>query len=745
MNAAAPRAKALALGGATLIGLLILGFAWGEAAGWPLLRAPLQRQLEQRLQVPVRLEDGFALHLLPPARLQVGQLHVGAGGGLAGNAATPHLLQARGVALGWHWRDVWRGWRGQGWRLDSLQAVELDARLLRDAQGRASWQLGVPAPTPGARAGSAPPTDLPKDLPKVGRIEIGAGHIAWVDALTDTDLMADIKGAEGATASTATATAATTDAAPGYRATLTGRWRALPLRLRLQTGGVLPLVLDAEDGHQGAAPADVPLFVEGQAGAARLRFDGRAGALLGGRRLDGDLLFTGPSLARVGAPLALTLPQTPPFELQGRLAHEAGVWRLSGVQASIGRSRLGGDYMYDSRPSPGKLSGRLVGTRLALTDLGPAIGGDGVAGERDNRGRRDRVLPQREFDLPSLRAMDADLAVAIDELQFGSAGVEPLREVRARLLLQAGVLRLDGLQAQAGGGRFKANTSLDGNAEPARWTLDLGFERVDLASWISGLRKPDAPPPPGSAAAQSRERRAARQSDAPPRAWITGVLSGQTQLHGQGRSTAQILGTLDGRARASLRDGTLSHLATEAAGLDVAEALGVALRGDRPLVLRCAQVDLDVKQGIARPRLAVLDDGDSVIRVAGQLNLRDETLDLRATVRPRDFSPLSLRAPITVTGTLGQPKLGVDAQKLAGKVLGSAALGAIVGPLAALLPLIDRGEESPDPCAVAPGPKPKAGDSATKPNAGAGRSTAKADAAATGPRQAKPVSPMPAR
>lgn len=223
------------------------------------------------------------------------------------------------------------------------------------------------------------------------------------------------------------------------------------------------------------------------------------------------------------------------------------------------------------------------------------------------------------------------------------------------------------------------------------------------------------------------------------------MLSGQAQLHGQGRSTAQILGTLNGRARASLRDGTLSHLATEAAGLDVAQALGVALRGDRPLPLRCAHVDLDVQQGIARPRLAVIDDGDSVIRVAGQLNLREETLDLRATVRPRDFSPLSLRAPITVTGTLGQPKLGVDGQKLAGKVLGAAALGAMIGPLAALLPLMDRGEESADPCAVTPAPKPKAGATATKPKAVAARSTPQADAAASGPRQAKPVAPIPAR
>ena len=767
--------KTGALGIAAVLVILVLGFALGEATGWTPLRAPLQRQLEQQLQVPVRLEDGFTLRLLPPARLLVGSLHIGAGGGLSDNPATPHLLQARDVELGWTWRDAWRGWRGQGWRLNSLQAAELDARLLRDAQGRASWQLGPPAATPGNEAGAKPPAESPMDLPRVGRIEVGAGRIAWADALTDTDLLAEIQGAEGASTSggasrgdaaiaaaasgaaaaassasgtTAAGATANGNVAPGYRATLNGRWRALPLRLRLQTGGLLPLVLDGEDEGRSTAAADARLFVEGQAGAARLRFDGRAGALLGARRLDGDLLFAGPSLARVGTPLRLTLPQTLPFELRGRLAHDGGVWKLSAVNATVGGSRLGGDYVYDSRPSPGRLSGRLLGTRLALADLGPAIGSDGKPGERDASGRRDRVLPQREFDLPSLRAMDADLTVAIDELLFGSAGVEPWREVRAKLLLQAGVLRLDGLQAKAAGGRFTANSSLDGNVAPARWTLDLGFERIDLASWISGLRKADAPPPPRSAAAQSGERRAARRSDAPPRAWITGLLSGQAQVQGQGRSTAQILGTLNGRARASLRDGSFSHLATELAGLDIAQALGVALRGDRPLLLRCANLDLVLQQGIARPRLAVLDDGDSVIRVAGQISLRDETLDLKATVRPRDFSPLSLRTPITVTGTLGEPKLGIDGGKLAGKVLGAAALGAIAGPLAALLPLIDRGENPADPCAVAPvtapdagGPRPKADAAASKPKPEAAALKPKEGATTSKPLKTQPVPP----
>jgi len=718
-----------------MLGVLLLGFAAGEATGWQFLQTPLARQLEQRLQVPVRMEGDFKLHLLPPARLRVGGLQVGAGGGLADATKTPHLLKARDIEIGWTWGDVWRGWRGQGWRLESLVAAELDARLRRDAQGLASWQLGSQAGLQGQVPQGQDRTAELTDLPRVGRIEVGAGHVAWSDALTDTDLQVEIQGAEGAPADTATADAATAN--PGYRATVNGRWRALPLRLSLKTGGVLPLVLELEDDAPNAASANAPLFVEGQAGAARVRFDGQAGALLGGRRLDGDLLLAGPSLAKVGEPLNLTLPQTAPFELRGRLAHDAGVWRLSAARASIGRSQLGGDFSYDSRSAPGKLSGRLLGTRLALADLGPAIGAEGKPGERDSAGRRGRVLPQREFDLPSLRAMDADLQVAIDELRFGSPNVEPLRALRARLLLQAGVLRVEGLQANAGGGRFKATTSLDGNATPARWTLDLGFEAVDLATWLTGLRTADAPAAPKGTVAQASDRRVARQADAAPRAWVTGLLSGQAQLRGQGQSTAQILGTLTGRARATLRDGTLSHLATEAAGLDVAQALGVLLRGDRPLPLRCAEFDLDIQQGTARPRVAVVDSGDSTIRVAGQVSLLDETLDLRAVVKPHDFSPLSLRAPITITGSLGQPRVGVEGGKLAGKVLGAAALGAIAGPLAALLPLIDRGEPAGDACAMAPVLKPRTEGAAPAP-----RQARPSAPLAPAPRQAKPPAPV---
>ena len=507
--------------------------------------------------------------------------------------------------------------------------------------------------------------------------------------------------------------------------TVQGRYRALPLNLTVNTTGSLPLVQDAL--AEAAAPP-VPLRVEGRAGAATFRFEGTAGALFGARRLQGSLNFSGPSLARVGAPLGVTLPQTAPFTLNGTLAHADGVWQLRADRATIGRSQLGGDFRFDTRAAPPRLSGRLVGRRLAFADLGPAVGKSDTAAAAKapkpaTAATPRKVLPQRRFDLPSLAVMDADVQVAIDELDFGSDAVAPMRQLRTHLLLQGSVLRLQELQALAAGGSVAGNTQLDASGTPPRWQADLRFAGIDTAGWLRGVRSDigrDEAPRATDAAALARQRKAARQGgEQPVRAYLTGTLGGTLKASGRGRSTAEILATLDGQAQVLLRDGTVSHVVTELAGLDVAQALGVWLRDDDPLPLRCARVDLEVQQGIVRPRLAVLDNKDSTVRIAGVVNLRDETLALQATTKPKDFSPLALRTPVTVGGTFSQPVVGVEGAQLAAKVLGALALGAAVGPLAALLPLVDAGSgEAGDPCADGPA---RGAPAAAAPRAAKGR------------------------
>ena len=676
--------RAALWGAAAVAGVLMLAVAAGEMTGWRVLRSPLQNALQNTAGVPVRFSGRFDASLLWGPRLDAEQVTVGAGGGLP----APHLFEGRNVVLEWSWGALWRWRRGEPLRLRTLQAGRLDLQLLRAADGRATWQLG--------RGQQRPKSDDERgDLPRVGLLAVNDGRIVVDDRITDTQLQVALQGREQEGAAGQTGS--------GYRATVSGRYRAMPLNLQLQSGSALPLLQGDEDNTQHPSSS---LIVKGEVGAARVSFDGRASALLGARQFDGAIQFAGPSLAKVADPFGVTLPQTPAFELRGRLAHDAGVWHLVAERATIGASRLGGDFRYDSLSKPPRLTGQLSGPRLSLADLGPSIGAEtGGTPKRpapDAQQRNGRVLPQRQFDVPSLRTMDADVQVAVDELDFDTSAMAPMRGLRAHVLLNRGVLELQNLKASVAGGQASGTTRLDSNANPPRWGAQMHFGGVDIAGWLRGARTPEGKekePAPTNARAQKQQREQARQQpDRPPPAYVTGVLEADFNLTGAGRSTAQILGSMDGRSDIILREGTLSHLVTEALGLDLAQALGVVIRGDRPLPLRCARFTFGVNDGVFKVERGVLDNPDTTIRVGGTLNLRTEALGLVARARPKDVSPVSLRSPITITGTFSEPQIGVQGKRLTGRLLGAIALGSVFPPLA-LLPLFDPGEgEQADPC-----------------------------------------------
>jgi uncharacterized protein involved in outer membrane biogenesis len=233
-------------------------------------------------------------------------------------------------------------------------------------------------------------------------------------------------------------------------------------------------------------------------------------------------------------------------------------------------------------------------------------------------------------------------------------------------LLADGVLTIADFEGVTAQGRMAGYVQLDGRTDKALWTADLRVLGVNLAQWLRLKRSGNAPP------------------------YLSGKLDALVKVKGTGRSTAEILGSLSGDLRMHLRDAAVSHLAVEVGGIDVAQALGMLVKGDDALPIQCNVADLDIAQGVATPKVFVLNTRDSTIWIDGTASLRDETLDLRAVVSPKDFSPMSLRTPIHVKGTFAQPKVSLELGKLAGKA-GAAGLLALLNPLAALIPFVDPG------------------------------------------------------
>jgi AsmA protein len=94
----------------------------------------------------------------------------------------------------------------------------------------------------------------------------------------------------------------------------------------------------------------------------------------------------------------------------------------------------------------------------------------------------------------------------------------------------------------------------------------------------------------------------------------------------------------------------------------------------------------------------VVDSSDTNITGSGNINLRDETLALTLVPLPKNPGILSLRAPLHVSGTFSSPEIRLDKPMVSLRA-GSAALLALVNPLAALLPLIETGPGKDSDCA----------------------------------------------
>lgn len=642
---------------------LTAAVAAGEHAGWPFLQRPLEHFLSQRLGRAFVFGERFHLQLIGPVRMRSEALRVD-----GPRRDAPPLLRAGEVELALPWRTLLglaRGQRAGTLAVHSLSVDSLDLLLTRHADGQANWQfdLGERAEAADAAALSAPA------LPTIERLTLRQGRIRIDDALAQLQLDARLQSEEGGSlpppAQRPRDSGAPAGAMRGLQASAEGHWRGLPLVAGLQAAGALPLV-------GGAASPPVPVRLNGEIGRARLSLDGTVQDLLHFGGLDGRFTLAGPSLAAVGKPLRVTLPTTAPFESRGRVRKQGALWLVDLAALAVGSSRLAGDFRFDTAPAVHRLGGRLTGSRLALLDLGPAFGtaGAGSTAIATPKLPPGRVLPRREFDIPSLRAMNADVQLDLVQVDLGTSRIAPLAPLRARVRLEDGVLALQDLQATNAGGQLRGELSVDARADPPQWRADLRWADVRLERFV----------------------RIANPRDRVDGSYVSGALDGRTRLQGQGRSTAALLASLDGDVRLEVREGHISHLGLELAGIDLAESLGLLLRGDEPLPMRCAAARLQVQDGRVAPRLAVLDTADTTLVIGGSLSLADERLALVVNASPHDFTPLALRGPLRVDGPLNAPQVRLDKGRITLRMAAAAALGALLSPVAAVLPLMDFGE-----------------------------------------------------
>lgn len=498
-------------------------------------------------------------------------------------------------------------------------------------------------------------------LPELERLHIEEGRIRYTDDDQDIDLDMRLARVEGSADDEA------------RRIALDGRGSMRGERLEFRVeGGSLDALRTSGQPY--------PLRGHLEAGATRAEVEGVVREPLRGRGWDLRLSLRGDSAADIYPFTGIALLPTPPYQVSGRLRHADETWRFDDFTGRMGESDLAGWLHWDPRPVRPLLSARFTSERLALADLGPLIGAEPSA-ERDDG----RVLPDVALNVDRLAAMDADVEFHGERVV---ATRVPLQDFALHLKLEDRVLRVGPLRFTSGAGALTVYATVDGTRVPPHLDSRTEVRALPLAPMF-------AP--------------AAARLDEPNVA--SGSIDGVATLRGSGRSLRDMLAGADGALRLYSRDGALSQIVIELVGLDIAETTGFLLRGDQPVPIRCMLADFTARDGVLQPRALVMDTEDTLVTGEGRIALDTETLALRLVPEPKDFSPLSLRTPLSIGGTFAEPEFGVEKRGLIARGVAAAAL-ALAFPPAAIAALFEPGTGEDANCRLLLESPPPQGDGA---------------------------------
>jgi uncharacterized protein involved in outer membrane biogenesis len=595
------------------------------------LRGPVERIASARLHRTVTIAGDITLHpwsWQPGAT--VGRVRV-ADPAWAGKGNTAEIEK---IAVRIRLAPLLRG------RVDLplLQVDKPDIRLLRDAQGRATWNF------------SGGPKGAPLKLPPIQRFLIQDGRLRIDDRKRGLTFSGTVNAAETQGVRT-----------PGFRLEGEGSLNEAPFEARVAGGPLLNIRRDQP----------YPFDAVVRAGATRITARGAIP-----RPFDLGVFYMnttaqGPDLADLYGLTGVTLPNTPPYRLSGRLARDGHVYRITGLGGRVGDSDLSGALSVDGSGDRPFLKANLESRSLDFDDLATVFGGapktgagetasaSQVALAQEMRAQR-RLLPDAPLRVERIRAMDAD--VTFRARQIRDAPI-PLSAGSAHLKLDRGLLRADPVDVTIAQGRLTGRVALDARAATPVTDLDIRMTGARLESLI---------PVKGDA--------------------LKGALAARAKLRGAGNSVRAAASNADGEVLVVAPGGSIREAFAELLGINVTKGLGLLFSKDRSEVpVRCAVAHFRADDGVLTANRIVFDTGPVLATGSGTVDLGRERLALRIQGHPKEARLVRLIAPITVEGPLTSPKVGVEAGKAVAQGGIAAALAALVTPLAAILPFIDPG------------------------------------------------------
>lgn len=507
--------------------------------------------------------------------------------------------------------------------------------------GVGNWVLDIAPQT-----GTPTSTTTASGLPRIDRMTIEDVTLLYRDGVSGSKQTLAIK-----------RFTAEDSSGDGIKVAIKGAWNDRPLEL----AGTVGTPRQFTEGP-------LPLNLEGKLGDIALALRGAIGNPTDFSDLSLSVTSSGPSLAALGEIFGLKLPHSASYTLDTRVSGGDGKYTFSDAAAKVGGSDAAGNIVLDTSGAVTGLTMTLTSQRLDFKDLGLDEDSEPSAGKSDGR-----LFSADPWPTDWLKDINGDVTWPIGTLVRGGASAQ---DVAFALHLENGTATLKYAKAHIEGGTVDGSGMLkSGNGSPtvaAKFAAN-GIKSAPLLNMM-GLED----------------------------VLTVGRVDMTMDVAGPATSLRGLMAGLNGKAGFATGEGQVRN---SFARLLLSNLFGLLTPfGEDGSRISCIAGHFDIKKGVATTRGTVVDTPGATVVGAGNIDLRNERIDMRVDPKSKNINLSAIAVPVRVTGPLASPNVIPDPVATVGNTV-NFATGTVnvatLGIFGALTGLGEGDNLGQNPCATA--------------------------------------------
>jgi AsmA family protein len=534
--------------------------------------------------------------------------------------------------------------------LKRLILVEPDILIETNASGKSNLEFEKEKEEAPPKPKEETPAPGKGKLPALtfNEVKITRGVVTYLDGRTHKRISTAID----------SLTASSTGPESPIKLKLKGAYQDEPLEVE---GSFGPLTALTTSGKPCAINLETKAF------GATLNSDGTIKDVANARGIELRFAMKGDDLAALGKASGKELPLKGPYEFSGLLTDPAPkTYKISSLKALVAGNDLSGTVEVSLAGARPRISATLASQKMDIRSMLEKSPGKQAAKTTEKATEKttektaektskpsvqlERVFPDDPLPLDGLGLVDANAKIQVTQLLLPRLA---LNNLSADLNLKDSHLSVRPLKAAVGGGSLEGHIDLQAQGKTGILTAVLKVDQLDVGRMLKEL--------------QIREA-------------VEGRLDADMNITGRGSSVAGLMGGLDGKTVMVMKNGKVDSkyidLLGGGLGSNIFGLLGFARQESQSVALNCFVSGFNIKDGLADTTALVIDTDRVSVVGDGQINLKDERLNIALVPSPKQGVGTSATGKITaglgefakafrLVGTLAKPALGIDTTQAA--------------------------------------------------------------------------------